>query len=141
MVPYSLPYLATAYAEIGQLDEARRCITEATTAIETTNERWSEAEIDRMAGEIALKWSEPDVAKAQGYFERALDVARQQQAKSRELHAAMSGRASGATRASGRRLASYSLQSTAGSRKGLIRAIEQDRSDCRSVPRYGNVRL
>ena len=90
MVPYSLPYLASAYAEIGQLDEAWRCTTEATTAIETTNERWSEAEINRMAGEIALKSPEPDVAKAQGYFERALAVARQQQAKSWELRAATS---------------------------------------------------
>jgi predicted ATPase len=33
---------------------------------------------------------EPDVAKAQQYFERALAVARQQQAKSWELRAAMS---------------------------------------------------
>jgi predicted ATPase len=72
------------------LDEAWRFITEAMTAIETTKERWSEAEINRMAGEIALKSPEHDVAKAQGYFERALDVARQQQAKSWELRAATS---------------------------------------------------
>jgi predicted ATPase len=64
--------------------------SEAMTAIETTNERWSEAEINRMAGEIALKSSEPDVAKAQDYFERALAGARAQQAKSWELRAAMS---------------------------------------------------
>jgi predicted ATPase len=40
--------------------------------------------------EIALMSPEPDEAKAKGYFERALSVARQQQAKSWELRAAMS---------------------------------------------------
>jgi len=52
--------------------------------------RWFEAEVNRIAGEIALKSPEPDEAKAQAYFERALAVAREQQAKSWELRAAMS---------------------------------------------------
>ena len=43
-----------------------------------------------MAGEIALMLPEPDAAKAEAYFDRALAVARQQQAKSWELRAAMS---------------------------------------------------
>ena len=43
-----------------------------------------------MAGEIALKSPEPDAAKAEVYFDRALKVAREQQAKSWELRAAMS---------------------------------------------------
>ena len=43
-----------------------------------------------MAGEIALKSPEPDAAKAEAHFERALAVARQQQAKSWELRASMS---------------------------------------------------
>ena len=60
------------------------------TAVETTKERWCEAEINRIAGEITLMSSEPEAAKAQAYFERALAVARQQQAKSWELRAAMS---------------------------------------------------
>jgi predicted ATPase len=59
-------------------------------AIETTEERWFEAEVSRVAGEIALKSPEPDAAKAETYFERALTVARQQEAKSWELRAAMS---------------------------------------------------
>jgi predicted ATPase len=49
-----------------------------------------EAEANRIAGEIALMSPEPDTAKAEAYFERALAVARQQQAKSWELRAAMS---------------------------------------------------
>jgi predicted ATPase len=60
------------------------------TAVETTKERWCEAEVHRVAGEIALKSPEPDAAKAEAYFERALAVAREQQAKSWELRAAMS---------------------------------------------------
>jgi predicted ATPase len=41
-------------------------------------------------GEIALMSPEPDAAKAEAYFERALTVAREQQAKSWELRTAMS---------------------------------------------------
>ena len=89
-MPLYLSYLARAYAELGQFDDAWRCIGEAMTAVETTKERWCEAEIHRIAGEIALMSPEPDAAKAEAYFERALAVARAQQAKSWELRAAMS---------------------------------------------------
>jgi len=88
--PLYLPHLARAHAELGQFEEAWRCIGEAMTAAETTKEKWCEAEIHRAAGEIALMSSELDAAKAQAYFERALSVARAQQAKSWELRAAMS---------------------------------------------------
>jgi predicted ATPase len=88
--PNSLSYLASAHAELGQFDEAWRCIGEAMAHVETTKERWFEAEADRVAGEIALKSPEPDAAKAEAYFGRALTVARQQQARSWELRAAMS---------------------------------------------------
>ena len=89
-VPFYLSQLAKACANLGKFDDARRCIGDAMTAVETTKETMHEAEVNRTAGEIALLWSEPDVAKAQAYFERALAVARQQQAKSWELRAAMS---------------------------------------------------
>jgi predicted ATPase/class 3 adenylate cyclase len=89
-VSFYLSYLAKAYADLGQFDDAWRCIGEAMTGIETSKERWYEAEIPRVAGEIALKSPEPDAAKAEAYFERALSVARAQQAKSWELRAAMS---------------------------------------------------
>ena len=90
LIPSFLSDLARAHAELGQFDEAWRCISEAMTAVETTKERWCEAEVNRIAGEIALKSPEPDAAKAEAYFERALAVARKQQAKSWELRAAMS---------------------------------------------------
>src|SRR6516162_5422880 len=89
-VPLLLSYLARAYAELGQFDDTWRNIREATTTVETTNEKWFEAEIFRTVGEIALKSPEPDAAKAEAYFDCALAVARQQHAKSWELRAAMS---------------------------------------------------
>ena len=53
-VPLYLAYLARAHAELGQFDDAWRCIDEAMTTVETTKERWYEAEVNRIAGEIAL---------------------------------------------------------------------------------------
>jgi predicted ATPase len=88
-VPLYLSYLAMAYAEVGQINDARRCIGEAMTAMEATKERWYEAEVYRMAGEIALK-SPERATKAEAYFGQALVIARAQQAKSWELRAALS---------------------------------------------------
>jgi predicted ATPase len=85
-----LALLARAYAEFGQFDDAWRCVDGALAAMETTKEKSSEAEVNRIAGEISLKSPEPDAAKAESYFAHALAVAREQQAKSWELRAAMS---------------------------------------------------
>ena len=89
-LPLYLPHLARAHAELGQFEEAWRCIGEAMTEAETTKQTWCEAEIHRTAGEIALMSPEPDAAKAQAHFERAIAIARAQQAKSWELRAATS---------------------------------------------------
>ena len=89
-LPVWLSLLARAYGELGQFDEAWSHIGEAITAVETTKEKWYEAEVHRIAGEIALMSPEQDAAKAEACFERALAVARAQQAKSFELRAAMS---------------------------------------------------
>ena len=85
-----LSHLARAYGDNGQFDDAWRCIGEAVTVIENAKERWYEAEVHRTAGEVALKSPKRDAAKAEAHFEHALAVARQQQAKSWELRAAMS---------------------------------------------------
>jgi predicted ATPase len=79
-LPSFLTYLARAHLELGQLDDAARCIGEALKAVETTRERWWEAEVYRVAGEITASGLQQ--AKAEAYFARALAVARQQQAKS-----------------------------------------------------------
>jgi predicted ATPase len=81
-MPVWLSFLAKAKAEIGKFDEARHAIGDAMTAIETTRETWYEAEVNRIAGEIALLSPERDATQAEAYFNRALSVARKQQAKS-----------------------------------------------------------
>ena len=90
ITPLWLSCLAIAYAEFGKFNDAWRYIGQAMTAVETTKERWNEAEVNRMAGEITLISGQPDASKAEAYFEHALAVARSQQAKSWELRAAMS---------------------------------------------------
>jgi class 3 adenylate cyclase/predicted ATPase len=87
-LPVYLSYLTRAYAECGKVDDAWRCIGEAITAVETTKERWWEAEVNRVAGEVALISGRKDSAEA--YFSRALEVAVAQQAKAFELREAMS---------------------------------------------------
>jgi class 3 adenylate cyclase/predicted ATPase len=89
-MPLYLSYLARAHAELGQFESAWHCIDEAMTTAETRKERWHEAEIYRLAGEIAVKSAAPDLAKSEEYFERALAIARAQQAKSWELRSAIS---------------------------------------------------
>ena len=83
-------HLAMAYAELGQPDDARRCIDDAIDKVERSMEKWWEAEMHRIAGEIALKSPAPDTQKAEKHFEHAHSAARQQQMKSIELRAAIS---------------------------------------------------
>jgi tetratricopeptide (TPR) repeat protein len=88
--PGHLWHLAMAYAGLGQLDDAWRCIGDAIETVERNKEKVHEAEVHRVAGEIALMSPQPDASKAEAYFKHALSIARQQQAKSWELRAAMS---------------------------------------------------
>jgi predicted ATPase len=90
LAPLDLAILGSTHAALGKFDDARRYVADAMNSIETNKEKWFEAEVNRVAGEIAVKSPAPHTAKAEGYFERALTVARQQQAKSWELRAAMS---------------------------------------------------
>jgi predicted ATPase len=89
-MPLFLSYLARANAENGQLQEAATKIGDAMSVAKTMKENWYEAEINRVAGEIALKGMEPEIAKAEAYFAAAIEIARKQKARSWELRAAMS---------------------------------------------------
>jgi hypothetical protein len=64
-MPFWWSYLAQINAEISQFDDANRYIGEAMAAMKNAKERWCEAEVYRIAGEIALRSPEPDVEKAQ----------------------------------------------------------------------------
>jgi predicted ATPase len=88
--PLWLSYLAKAYADLNRFEDARHGMAEAIKTIQTTGESWCEAEVNRKAGEITLCGPKPDIGKAESYFDRALSVAREQQAKSWELRASMS---------------------------------------------------
>jgi predicted ATPase len=89
-MPLYLARLASAHAELGQFDDARRCIVEAISMAQANKESLWLSELNRNAGEITLLSPESDGAKARAYFERALEIARAQRAKSFELRAAMS---------------------------------------------------
>jgi class 3 adenylate cyclase/predicted ATPase len=86
--PLLLSYLARTHLKMGQFLDAHRCISEAIRVGETTGERWCEAELYRVTGEIAFLRSER--AEAEAHFERALSIARAQKARSWELRAATS---------------------------------------------------
>jgi predicted ATPase len=90
LTPLYLLHLTRAYAELGQFEDASRCVGEALTVIETSKERWLEAEAHRIAGEVSLMSRVGNAAKAEAHFKSALAIARAQQAKSWELRAAMS---------------------------------------------------
>jgi len=83
-----LSNLAKAHSDLKQFGDAWRCIGEAISTSEETLEKWWLAEVYRTAGDIALQSASPDGTMAEAYFERALDIARAQQAKSFELRAA-----------------------------------------------------
>jgi predicted ATPase len=87
-LPLYLCNLAYANSELGNYEEAWRCIGEALTVIETTKQTLNNAEVHYVAGEIALKSSEE--TKAVAHLEQAIAVARAQQARSIELRATMS---------------------------------------------------
>ena len=54
-IPQRLSDLARAHADLGRFDDTWRCIGEGTTEIEAAKDKWWEAEVDRFAGQIALK--------------------------------------------------------------------------------------
>jgi len=88
--PLYLSGLAKIYGELGRIDDARGCIREAITGMETSKEIVFAAEVHRVAGEIALRAPQPNRIQAHAYFRRALTIAREQRAKSWELRAATS---------------------------------------------------
>jgi predicted ATPase len=87
--PYFLALLAKAYGR-GQAEEGLSVLDEALAAVQKTGERWWEAELHRLKGELVLAASAEDYAEAEAHFHHAIDIARRQQAKSLELRATVS---------------------------------------------------
>jgi TOMM system kinase/cyclase fusion protein len=88
--PYFLSLLAEVYGNAGRAEEGLRVLAEALEVVHKTEQRIGEAELYRLKGELLLMQATADEHQADGCFHRALDIARQQQAKSWELRAAMS---------------------------------------------------
>ena len=88
-LPLWLAMLAEAYGKVGQTEAGLTALAEALATVHRTGERWWEAEIHRLKGELLLRRASP-TEEAEACFQQALDIARHQQAKSLELRAAMS---------------------------------------------------
>jgi predicted ATPase len=87
--------VAEAQGEVGQAEEGLHTLAEAAALVAKTGERYYEAELYRLKGELTLKTGDrlrsPAAEKeAEAYFHMAIGLARRQQAKSLELRAVMS---------------------------------------------------
>jgi TOMM system kinase/cyclase fusion protein len=91
--PHYLALLAEAYGKAEQAEQGLTALAEALTLMERTGERWWEAEMHRLKGELLLAQvgrERLSVEDVETCFQQALAVACRQQAKSLELRAAMS---------------------------------------------------
>ncbi len=110
--PYFLVLLAEAYGKVGQSEEGLQVLAEALAVADKTGERFYEAELHRLKGELSLQsQSSPRQVKtgqdkseatdprplipdpqseAEECFQKAIEIARRQSAKSLELRAVMS---------------------------------------------------
>jgi len=87
--PYFLALMAEAYGRGRRYDEGLAMLEEALALVDQSEERYWEAEIHRLKGELLLRRASP-TEEAEACCRQALDVARRQEAKSLELRAAMS---------------------------------------------------
>ena len=85
---YWLAILAEAYGRAGQVEEGHKTVVEALAFVEISDERFCEAELHRLKGELTLQAG--DRKEAEACFRTAIDIAQQQAAKSWELRAATS---------------------------------------------------
>ena len=93
LMPYFMSLLAQASASAGQIEEGLRLLAEAQVTLDDGAERWFQAELHRLKGELTLLRSDlgpSDEKEAEECFRQALSIAREQRAKSLELRAVMS---------------------------------------------------
>jgi predicted ATPase len=88
--PYFLALLAEAHGTIEEPEAGLTVLTEALTLVNATGERRYEPELYRLKGELLLQQSSDHHAEAESCFYHALDITRNQQAKSFELRVATS---------------------------------------------------
>jgi predicted ATPase len=88
--PYWLSLLAEACIESSLLDHGLSALAEALADANETEGRQHEAEIYRLNGDLLLAQGNSKVGEAQSSFQRAIEIARSQRAKSYELRGTMS---------------------------------------------------
>jgi predicted ATPase len=101
--PYYLALLAEVYGKVGQAEEGLTVLAEALAVVDKNEERFWEAELYRLKGQLVLQSRSPQStvsdprplapdpqAEAEACFLKAIEIARKQQAKSLELRAATS---------------------------------------------------
>jgi class 3 adenylate cyclase/predicted ATPase len=89
-VPYLCTRLADVCDHLGHTADGLQALVEAYTLVEQHEERYWEAEVCRLRGVLLLRQPGTPQAEAETWLQRALDVARRQEAKSLELRAATS---------------------------------------------------
>lgn len=87
---YYTALLAETHLAAGQIDDAKVASGQAKDIVEATNERWMEADIYRLEGDIIMCESPKHVNEAESCYTKALKLARGEQARSLELRAATS---------------------------------------------------
>jgi predicted ATPase len=87
---YFLALLAEAHGVMGQTQEGLTVLAEALVHVEHTGERYYEAEIHRLKGELLLQQQADNQTEAETCYQQAISIAQNQQAKSLELRAVMS---------------------------------------------------
>src|SRR5262249_56403082 len=90
LVPYLCTVLADVSAHLGHTEDGLQALAEAHTLVEQHEERYWEAEVARLRGVLLLRQTATPQAEAEACFQRALDVAHRQEAKSLQLRAAIS---------------------------------------------------
>jgi class 3 adenylate cyclase/tetratricopeptide (TPR) repeat protein len=88
--PLTGTLLAEREADAGRVDVGLAILDAQLAAVEETGQRWFNAEMHRVRGELLLKLARPDVAAAESAFKRAIEIARSQQTRTFELRAALS---------------------------------------------------
>jgi hypothetical protein len=87
---FYLTQLAEAYGRVGRIEQGLHLLAEARTMVDKTGERYHEAELHRLHGELLLRQAVPDMQAAEARFLHARAITRRQGAKSLELRAVMS---------------------------------------------------
>jgi predicted ATPase len=113
--PQQLSLLAAACTKTGRLDEGLDALNEASAVAEQNEEHNWDAEIHRLRGELLLKQEDSNEGEAQRSFQRAIEIARKQSARSWSCARRRALRGCSTNRVIVRRHARCSRRSTAGS--------------------------